>query len=194
MMLLMIALSLQVATSSTGAAADQISPKPVRQEVINTYFKAPPDTLTDMIIEADLVVKGRVIGASPRDTPAKPDQTASTRTAYRLRVDEILHVKDSRAVDATTIDIVRSGGERDRGHYIERAYQSGFPPFETGHEYVLFLTWNAALAAWVPAFGPDSAFDLGDGIVDSPGTAKVTAALRGTPVSEFLASVRRFGR
>jgi hypothetical protein len=190
MMLLMIALSLQVATSST----DQVSPKPVRQEVINTYFKAPPDTLTDMIIEADLVVKGRVIGASPRDTPAKPDQTASTRTAYRLRVDEILHVKDSRAVDATTIDIVRSGGERDRGHYIERAYQSGFPPFESGHEYVLFLTWNAALAAWVPAFGPDSAFDLRGGIVDSPGTAKVATALRGTPVSEFLASVRRFGR
>lgn len=176
------------------ALTTQAPAKPVQSEVINTYFKSPPDTLTEMITTADLVVRGRVVGGSPRDTLAAPPKGTHTRTAYHLKVFELLHAKESRAFDADTIDIIRSGGERDRGTYIERSYQSGFPPFEIGHEYVMFLTWNASLNAWVPAFGPDSVYDLAHGIVESPGKANVTRMLTGKNASEFLERIRRFGR
>ncbi len=36
----------------------RVQGKPVRTDVINTHFKAPPDSLTEMIVNADLVVGG----------------------------------------------------------------------------------------------------------------------------------------
>jgi hypothetical protein len=168
--------------------------KEIRTDIINSYFKAPPDTLREMILQADLVVRGRLIGASPRDEAVKGGNRGTvTRTAYRLKIDEVLHTKDSKIIDASTIDIVRSGGDRDRGSHIQRSQQAGFPPFETGTDYLLFLVWNESLSAWVPPYGPDSAFDLRKGVVDSPGKAAVTNGLKGLPATDFLDRVRRFG-
>jgi hypothetical protein len=182
-----LAAAVSVAVCLSDTAAAQTPAKPVLPEVINAYFKGPPDTLTDMIVESQLVVRGRVTGTSPRDAPPV------TRTAYRLEVIELLRANDSRAFDARPIDIIRSGGDRDRGTYIEHAYEAGFPPFEIGHEYVLFLVWNNDFGAWVPAFGPDSAYDLTSGVLDSPGKASVTSTLRGMAVPDFLDRIR-FGR
>lgn len=193
MVLMMIATYLFVAINTLQPGARPSQQKEVRSEPINTTFKAPPDTLAEMIIQADLVVRGRIVGASPRDYAVKGGGGTIANTAYHLKVEEILHADDSKAVNAPTIDIVRPGGERDHGTYIERSYQVGFPPFTAGSDYVFFLVWNPSFSAWVPAFGPDSAFELVSGGVASAGKASVTKSLTGKSAADFVDQVRRFG-
>jgi len=43
---------------------------------------------------------------------------------------------------------------------------------------ILFLNWNSALEDWVPAFGPDSAWDITSGQVQSAGSAKSLSSAR----------------
>ena len=91
----------------------------------------------------------------------------------------------------TEIEVVRRGGVRDRGAYIERSYEVGFPAFENGREYLMFLAWNTALDAWVPAYGPDSIIDLTGGVAHSSGKSENVRALEGKPVTEVLAIIRK---
>ena len=176
------------------ASTIAIPQKPVRPGPINTYFNAPPDTLAEMISSAGLVVVGRVIGAKPADHILVPGNVI-TMTNHRLKIEEVFAIAPGHSVQPDgTIDIVRKGGDRDKGSFIERSYQVGFPAFETGRRYLMFLVWNAALSAWVPAYGPDSVFDLTDPTrADSPGRAAVTEKLEQNTVEEVLRLVRNGG-
>jgi len=160
--------------------------KPVRSEPIFTEFKAPPDSLADMIAEAELVARGRVVGQTSRDR----SDAGLTRTTYRVKILDVLRISPDRE-SADTIEVVRSGGVRDRGTYVEHSHQVGFPAFDDGREYLLFLVWNKALNSWVPAYGPDSAFDLTSGVADTAGTSKVALTLKGKKASDVLDIVRR---
>jgi len=167
--------------------------KPVRDEPINTSFKAPPPTLGAMISEAELVVFGRFVGGAVKDSD-DPGKGRSTMTGHRLKIGEVLHASSSSRKVGSEIEVIRRGGERDRGSYIERSYQIGFPPFQNGHEYALFLVWNTALDAWVPAYGPDSAIDLTGAAAHSAGQSDLIRSLEGKPAAEVLELLRRSGR
>jgi hypothetical protein len=182
----LIALLLVAALSVLGSSP-RYSPqgKPVKSEPIFTEFKAPPDSLADMIAEAELVLRGRVVDEISRDRG-----NALTRTAYRVKVLDVLRISPDRE-PADTIEVVRSGGVRDRGSYVEHSHQVGFPAFENGREYLLFLVWNKALNSWVPAYGPDGAFDLTSGVADTAGNSKVALTLKGKKAADVLDIVRR---
>jgi hypothetical protein len=171
----------------SGTAQDR---KPVVTEKLYTEFFGPPGTLNEMILKADAVVRGRVVAAAPRDTdlPGKPG--VRVRTAFLLQVLEVLHGSPGSPVDAGELSILREGGERDRGTYIERVVETGFPPFVIGQEYVLFLRREALTGAWQPAFGPDSVFQLSDGRVTSPGSSVVAAALASKTSEDLLRTIR----
>lgn len=175
--------------ASRAAWQQQPTTKPVKVVSFSTHFRAPADTLAEAIPQADAVVRGRIVGSKPADTSDR------IVTAFRFKVIEVLHTPGGRVVNLSEIEILRRGiGERDRGSYIERGVQERFPPFDFGHEYVMYLSWNPALNGWVPAFGPDSAIDITSGHVDSPGHAKLTIEHQGKPAEEYLDLVRGFGR
>ena len=164
--------------------------KPVIPDPINKHFKGPSDTLSQMIAQADLVVRGRIAGERPRDGP----DIAITRTGYRTQVLEIVHLSSQNSIpnpDLNEVEIVRSGGIRDRGAYIEQSYEVGFPSFDMGHEYLLFLVWNRALESWVPAYGPDSAFDLTSGVAETAGKLEPARVLNGKKAADVLELLHR---
>lgn len=165
--------------------------KPTRTEISTPYYKAPPGSLSAMLAEAELVIVGRVL----RETPADPiDSVAAHRvwTRYAVELHEVVRNVSQFAVD-DAVEVMRAVGDRDRGSYIERLEQEGFPRFQSARRYVLFLVWNAALGAWVPAFGPDSFIDLTDALAAAAGTSKVIASLHGKPSEQVVQTLRRGG-
>ena len=117
-----------------------------------------------MLAEVDLVSSGSVVGARPADS-IDPSGVRNVRTLFKVTATEVFRNISSQVVD-DAIEVARSVGERDRGAYIERVIQDGFPSFEIGRNYLMFLKWSNAQNAWVPAFGPDSVLDLTDGIAN----------------------------
>jgi hypothetical protein len=144
-----------------------------------------------MLAEADLVLTGRVVDAIPADR-IDPFGNQDVRTLFKIKPDEVFRNVSPRTLDEL-IDVVRAVGERDRGSYIQRVEQEGFPTFNKDRKYLLFLVSNSAVGAWVPAFGPDSFFDLTNGVALAAGTSKVIASLRGKSAEQVLQTVRRGG-
>jgi hypothetical protein len=177
-----------------GLQAPQDLAKPVQTDVIYTRFYGPPDSLSEMITKADAVVRGRIVGAAPLDLDLDQVRGGRVMTVYRFAVLEIMHTVGGHIVDPHQIVILREGGQRDRGSFIQRVVQDGFPPFEHGHEYLVFLRWDAGKSAWLPAFGPDSVVDLQGGRVESPGSAKITSSQKGRLAADYLKSIRQYGR
>lgn len=175
-------------TTLTAVTRAKQSSKPIKEHHIGTYFKGPPDSLREMALDADAVVRGRLLGGSPND------RNNEVFTAFKLKVDEILHAFGGRRVDPSEIVILRRTGDRDRGSYVERTVQENFPAFELGHEYVMYLAWNEPLKAWVPAFGPDSVLDITKGVIESAGRANITSAQRGRSAEDYLNAVRALSR
>ena len=174
-----------------GGGVGSSQPKPIHEEPINTYFNAPPDNIADMVTRADAVVLGRMVGRSPfkgRSDPARPS------FANRFQIVEILHNPTKHPVDPNAIDLVRPSGDTDHGAYVVRGYQVGFPEFETGHQYILFLSWNEAIPGWVPAYGPDSVFDVTAGRSKAFGRSAVAESLARKSPADLLNQVRFLGR
>jgi hypothetical protein len=165
--------------------------KPVREEPINTFFNAPPGNVADMVNGADAVVQVRMIGTS---SSRARTGGAGPMTANRFQVIEVIHNFAKHVVEPDALDVFRPSGDIDRGAYIERAYQVGFPEFQPGHRYLLFLSWNEALVGWVPAYGPDSVFDLTTGRPRAFGQTSVSRSLAATSVDDLLTRVRFLGK
>jgi hypothetical protein len=180
-------LAATIPIASSRPAAQQQATKPVIVDSYGRFFRTPAETLAETILQADAVVRGRIVGS-------KPDDRDQIVTAFRFKVIEVMHTSGGRVVNPSEIDILRGIGERDRGSHIERRVQERFPPFDTGHEYVMYLSWNSALNGWVPAFGPDSAIDITSGRVDSYGKAKITVEHKDKSPEHYLDLVRGFGR
>jgi hypothetical protein len=169
-----------------GSSAQQ--PKPVRENALITHFRTPPPTLNEMILSADLVVVGRIVGSRPDDTERPP----RVKSLWAVKVNEVLHIGVGGA-QPSEILIEREGGDRDRGSHIDRVIQPEFPMFKPGQEYILFLRKAGDLGFWWPAYGPDSAFRLSHGRVEAVGTSEVSLSQSGQTDDEFLRTIRNFG-
>ena len=169
--------------------------KPIRTEPLFITFKGPSasTSLLQMITESDAVVRGRVVGSSPRDGQVGPVQ--AMRTAFHVQVLEILHAAGNHVVDPNRqLQFIVSGGDRDRGAYIERVVPDGFPLLEQGHEYLLFLKWDPYIDGWGPPYGPDGVLDIHTGVVVSAGRAALTERHKGKPAAEVLKEFRQYGQ
>jgi hypothetical protein len=142
-----------------------------------------------MILSADAVVVGRVIGSRPNDPEygGRP----MVKTLWRLKVREVLQFNGTGSFPDEII-IERQGGERDRGTHIERVTQPKYPPFRVGQEYVLFLR-RAGESMWWSAFGPDSAYRLSHGLVEAVGSSSIAVSQNGQTEEQFLQTIRNFG-
>lgn len=179
---------------TTAHLVAQVQSKPVKTAVINTHFKAPPDSLSEMLTKVDAVVRGRIVSASSQDLNLAGRPGVRVMTSYRFHIIEVMHVFGSFSIATDNIAILREGGTRDRGSYVESVIQEGFPPFDIDHEYILFLKWSEGSNGWIPAFGPDGVVDLQGGRVRTPGTSQLMTSQRGKTAADFVRLVRRFGQ
>jgi hypothetical protein len=181
-------LPLMLCVSSVSVAEAQQKPRVTHYA--DTFFREPPDSLKEMIATADAVVRVRVTGQTPRDIQIGESARTRPATTVRAIVVNAIHVQGGHGAIPNDISMVVAGGERDRGSYIEETRQSRFPALEAGHEYVWFLAWNVALDDWVPAFGPDSIWEITRKRVESAGTAKITLQFKERSAVDALEQLR----
>jgi hypothetical protein len=109
-----LAIGVALTTSALIASSEleQQPPKPVKEVYNNTYWKGPARTLGETILAVNAVVRGRVVGSTPRDTQN------DVATAYRIKVEEIIHEGGGRPMSEPEISVLRRIGDRDRGAYV----------------------------------------------------------------------------
>lgn len=173
------------------ALAHSRQEKPTHVSIDNIYYNAPPPSLSEMEKTADAVVFGRVLGGVSKDGGFFRKSEPGITTSYRFKVHEVISAQGKRAVDPNELTVLRDGGSIDRGNRIDKVVDADFPPFELGHEYVLFLRWDAGQEAWVPAWGPNATFEIKGGLITSPGYAHVCKEQNGLSIDEFLEKLRR---
>jgi hypothetical protein len=107
------------------------SSKPVR--VIEFHIdggQQPFASADEMWNASDIIVEGIVRSETPIDDLV---------TSYQVQLLE-MYKPDSRVgPGSTAITVSRTGGVRDKGAYIEKRVEKGFPLFERGEHYILCL-------------------------------------------------------
>jgi hypothetical protein len=164
--------------------------KPTEVIFANPYFKEPPPSLAQMLQSAGAVLYGRIVGGASKDGGYYRKADRGITTFYRLKIHQVLKSADAHPVDQE-VTIARDGGSLDRGKKIERVEVTGFPQFEFGHDYILFLYWHAEHQAWAVSWGPHGAFEVESGKIRAVGDAAVARQQNGLLVEEFLSSLRR---
>jgi hypothetical protein len=160
--------------------------KPITYPPFSIDYAAAPTTVEGLLDEADAVVVMRVTGRHPA---VQREPKAIPRTAYGVHVIEV--IKAHPKLSASDVEIERYGGDLEKGDHIERFVIKGFPDFQQGHRYVVFLKWNEILGRFTLVRGPDSAFELNvQGNVEAYGRFTAAKGEHGKDTEAFLNRLR----
>jgi hypothetical protein len=168
-------------------AVNALQNKPVQTTEGVVDYAPPPSTLDEAVQQADAIVVGTPDHERTHHPPVDP---SSTRLAYSITISQVLRSHPS--LTQPVVDIFRYGGDTDAGDHIVRRVQRGFPRFVGNHQYLLFLSWNAALQGFEPQYGPNSVFELfPDGRVDTPGRAAYARSQAAKSSAILIADIKR---
>lgn len=178
-------LGLSVLSSPYKGTAQE--PVNVVESRISTEYRTPPATLKEMVLVADAVIIGRVLGGQPKDA----DDGKRIQTAVSVAVSEVLQnfgvpLGDQRK----PIEVLRYGGDRLRGGKTIRAYESGFPQFKVGSEFVLFLSWNKHERLWEVMWGPAGMLEVAKGRARAWSKVGPLAQGDGRSATEVIESIK----
>ena len=137
------------------AAAGVSQQTSVKEVPLVVNYAVKPSTLERATAGAHAIVRARVVGSQFRDLREPGAPVPMVNTAYALNVVEVLK-RDPHLPVPT--EVVRSGGDLETDEGIRRYVEEGFPAFQPGDEYLLFLYWNENLAAYQMFFGADGAY------------------------------------
>jgi len=132
------------------AAAGVSQQKPVKEVPLVINYAVKPITLERATARAHAVVRARVVGSQFRDLREPGVPVPNMNTVYALNVVEVLKRDPNLPVPT---QVVRSGGDLETDEGIRRYVEDGFPAFQPGEEYLLFLYWNENLATYQMFFG-----------------------------------------
>ena len=140
----------------------------------------------EMVLAADAVIQGRIVGAASR-----PGQQATPfQTSYRVEAVDVLHNYGRRVDEGQVVDVLRFGGSEEVSGRTIQHVVSEFPQFSTGSEFLFFLRWADQEQAWRIMWGPAGLVEVSQGRakawskigplarVDSRDAAGVTRDLR----------------
>jgi hypothetical protein len=95
-------------------------------------------SLDELWQKSDIVIEGTIEAARPLDIPLTAGPPA-IYTEFDVRVHEVYKPNPRVSTPGSLITTRRSGGERDRGDYLERWVPDHYPLFGVGERYILFL-------------------------------------------------------
>src|SRR4051812_9235442 len=154
-------------------------------------YETPPSEMNRFVASVDAIVHARV-ERTEFAAVVDPD-TGKSRdmTRYVVRVIEPLKLYPKLPSAGEAMVITRLGGQHtDNGRLVRTAVQ-GFPDFEQGSEYVLFLAWNAHTNDFDIAYGPDGAYQLAAlGAVRALGHYPLAQAQNNKDRAAFLREIR----
>jgi hypothetical protein len=139
------------------AAVGVSQQKSATELAIVVEYREKPTTLERATARAHAVVRARVVGSQFRKLLEPSAAITHVNTAYGLKVVEVL--KQNPQLPIPT-EVLRPGGDLETDQGIQRFVEEGFPAFQPGDEYLLFLYWNESLAAYQMISGADSAYRI----------------------------------
>jgi hypothetical protein len=169
-------------------ALQSAGPKPIQTSLVFVNYAAPPTTLEGLTRISSAVIVGDVAGANTQSEWENRGQAVFTD--YHIRIGEVLKPHDQLPVVGTVVTVRRSGGDWDAGNHIVRGIEPGFPQFSIGDTYLLFLHWNDARSTFEVRAGPNGAYRLSNGVLDSNGQSALAAKQKGRSVASVLAELR----
>lgn len=131
--------------------------KPVKEVPIIINYAAKPTTVESATARAHAIVRARIVGSQFRDLKRPDAPYPDMFTAYQLNLVEVLK-RDPHLPVPT--EVLRPGGDFETDQGIKRYVEEGFPAFQPGDEYLLFLYWNENLATYQMIFGVDGAYRI----------------------------------
>jgi hypothetical protein len=181
------AITLLMALLAAVGVSQQKSVK-VREVPLVVNYAAKPITLERATAGAHAIVRARVVGSQFRDLREPGAPVANVNTAYALNVVEVLK-RDPHLPLPT--EVVRPGGDLETDQGILRIVEEGFPAFQPGDEYLLFLYWNENLATYQMFFGADGAYRVTpDNRLDGLGRGLLAQQYRGQDGREVANRIR----
>lgn len=163
--------------------------KPMIEVPFHVDRRSPPQSLSELVNNVDLVAHVRILSAEPkrRRFPEGPGYAPET-----LFVAEIVERGRARRHDGGVepLRVVQDGGEFEEPDRIERRFEENNPPLVAGRSYLLALNWNEFLKAYVLPYGPDSIFEIERGRVQPRGKGRGARELTGLDLKEALRRIR----
>lgn len=119
---------------------------------LRTHYGPAPSTWGEAIEAAQVVARVRLL-----DRQYRIAQSGNVLTQYTA---EVLEYFKAQGAGSLTLQVYRQGGIKKEadGRAVKYSIR-GYPDFLVGEEYLLFLDWNAAVAAFATR-GPNLAFRL----------------------------------
>jgi hypothetical protein len=127
----------------------------------------------------------RVVIDDAKVVPAS-DENSPVGTEYGCRVLEAF--RGDVSVNNQVV-VKRMGGLREEKNRLHRLAVRGFPDFEKGEDYILFL--DAARSGDYFTVNPDGAYRLQEGVVRASGKSPSAAALDATSEESFMGALRK---
>ena len=162
--------------------------KPVQTSEAVVNYAAPPATLEGLAQASSAVIVGRIVGADPQAEWENRGYAVSTN--YQVNVSDVLKPHPQLPVVGTVVIVKRMGGDFDAGDRVVRGVEHGFPQFSVGKTYLLFLHWNQAKATFEIRAGPNGAYRISNGVLESDGLAPVANQQKGRRLDSVLAELR----
>jgi len=148
------------------AAAQETLRETLRKQqgevVVQLRSEYPPVTLSELARNCDLIARVLVVDNG------RSRFTDDEQSIYSLFTIQILDAFVSKRVlrPGENVVVAKAGGTVLIDGRSIRAEEANFPAFETGEEYVLFLTLDAAAGTYRVAYGPQGAFRNDGGAVE----------------------------
>lgn len=131
----------------------------------------PAIDLRGLVDAADVIGRTVVLAAESRLTPNE----SGIETVYTVQMVDTYFA--TRALRHQTIKVRRDGGVVNLDGRSVNSYETDFPPFEIGREYILFLGFDQTRGDYVVPYGSQGAFQNVDGLADQ-------VSLSSTPIRE----------
>lgn len=183
-------------TSGTAHADTQ---KPVKtREMHGDGGPGPAQSLDALWTMSPLIVDAVIKSVRPADqlmrVPGRPSSEDQiwVQTAYQLEINEVFRDSLGLLKASRPIEVLQTGGDRDRGDHVDSVIDPTFTRFRRGERYVLFLKpLRGAEGLLVAAAGAHSTFLLADDATVIPrGEDKVSLELGRHSREDFLNRLR----
>jgi hypothetical protein len=154
----------------------------VREQIVIVDYPNLP--LRQLTSAAGVVLRVMIRGSQ---TSLTANGTSMVTDYWAAVIDVVKRPSDSRVNSRDTITIRRLGGVIDIEGFTVSSHENGFPPFETGKEYVLFLKVQPDQPFELVA-GPQSAFRVDEGTIVPASADSQRSAI---PMHQFVREVRQ---
>jgi hypothetical protein len=187
-MFLRILLLAALSTSSLLAAARQ--DQPVRDAVTPGCYAGVPSTLGEFWNRADAVAHIRIHDQRFENYLPLKGIEPEVITRNFVEVLEVFKRHPVWPASGRVTQLLQSGGDIDRGDYLQVVRQTCLDPLVVGREYVLFLERSEWFRAWSVAFDEEGAFLIEGPALIPLGEAEVAKGWRSRPSADFFQHLR----